>query len=72
MNAQIKCPECGKGVLIDKLADLIGSRKGESFKIRMDALVCPKCDFTTVPRERAAQFALKTANAYRQAHGQEG
>ena len=68
MSARIKCPECGKGTLAEKIADLVGSRKGESFPIRMDALVCPKCDFKTVPRECAAQFALRTANAYRKAH----
>jgi putative zinc finger/helix-turn-helix YgiT family protein len=68
MSRRIKCPECGKGTMIEKIADLIGSRKGESFPVRMEALVCPKCNFKTVPRQSAAQFALRTANAYRQAH----
>jgi len=69
MSTKIKCPECGKGVLSEEIADMVGSRKGESFTIRMDALVCPKCGFKTIPKDRAAQFSLRTANAYRRTHG---
>ena len=46
-----------------------GTRRGESFIIRSEALVCPKCGFKTVPREKAADFSLRVANAYRKAHG---
>jgi len=63
------CPECGEGGLTSRLAVLTGSRKGESFPIRMKALCCDTCDFKTVAREDAAQFALRTSNAFRQAHG---
>jgi putative zinc finger/helix-turn-helix YgiT family protein len=69
MKKRIQCPECGDGYLQQRIASLTGSRKGESFTVDMEALVCPKCAFKTVPRERAAQFALRTANAYRKAHG---
>ena len=69
MNKKLQCPECGKGYLKKEIAELVGSRKGEPFPIRMEALVCSKCHFKTVPQERAAQFALRTANAYRQVHG---
>ena len=69
MKTQILCPECGRGRLEKKLADIASSRKGESFTVRMEALVCPKCTPATVPAERAGQLALRTANAYRQAHG---
>jgi HTH-type transcriptional regulator/antitoxin MqsA len=69
MKTRVQCPHCGDGYLRRELADLKGSRKGESFTVEMDALVCPNCGFKTVPRERAAQFALRIANAYRNAHG---
>ena len=69
MKKRIHCPECSNGYLRQQVASFTGSRKGESFTIDMDALVCPKCGFKTVPRERAAQFSLRTANAYRKAHG---
>lgn len=69
MKKRIQCPECGDGYLKKQLADLTGSRKGESFTVQMDALVCPKCQFKTVSRERAAQFSLRIANAYRKTHG---
>ena len=46
-----------------------GKRKDETFVIRYDALVCPKCGFKTVPRQKAADFALRIADAYRKAHG---
>ena len=68
MNTRIQCPECGGGYLQEQMASLAGSRKGESFAIEMEALVCPKCGFKTVPQERAAEFALRTADAYREAH----
>ena len=66
---RIKCPECDSAYLKERVAAITGSRKGESFPVDMDALICPKCNFTTVPQKRAAQFALRVANAYRQKHG---
>lgn len=68
MKNRIQCPECGS-YLREQVASLTGSRKGESFTVEMDALVCPQCDFKTVPKNRAAQFALRIANAYRKNHG---
>jgi putative zinc finger/helix-turn-helix YgiT family protein len=68
MTTRIQCPEC-RASLREQMASLTGSRKGESFVVEMDALVCPRCDFKTVPRRRAAQFAKRIANAYRQKHG---
>jgi putative zinc finger/helix-turn-helix YgiT family protein len=67
MKTRVQCPEC-RSYLRRQLAGLVGSRKGESFEVEMDALVCPKCGFKTVPREHAAEFALRTADAYREAH----
>jgi putative zinc finger/helix-turn-helix YgiT family protein len=69
MKSRIQCPECGDAYLRRQMATVTGSRKGESFPVDVEALVCPKCDFTTVPRERAADFALRVANAYRKKHG---
>jgi putative zinc finger/helix-turn-helix YgiT family protein len=69
MTSRTQCPACGKGRLQKKAADLEASRKGEAFIVTMEALVCPKCDFKTVPTKMATQFALRTANAYRQRHG---
>jgi putative zinc finger/helix-turn-helix YgiT family protein len=69
MKTRIQCPECGKRYLRKQIADLIGSRKGESFTIETEALVCPECGFKTVPREGATQFAIRVADAYREAHG---
>jgi putative zinc finger/helix-turn-helix YgiT family protein len=66
---RLRCPDCDNGRLESRLADLTGTRKGESFSIRMRALCCDKCDFKTIAKEHAAQFALRTANAYRKAHG---
>jgi putative zinc finger/helix-turn-helix YgiT family protein len=68
-QTRIKCPQCESAYLKDRIAAITGSRKEESFTVDMDALVCPKCDFKTVPKDRAAQFALRVANAYRQKHG---
>lgn len=65
----LQCPQCGKGRLKRSVADLTGSCKGESYTVSMDALVCPNCDFKTIPTERASQFALRVSNAYRTAHG---
>jgi putative zinc finger/helix-turn-helix YgiT family protein len=66
---RLRCPECDGGYLKEQLADLVGTRKGEPYTVRMEALVCPKCGFKTVSRENAAQFALQTADAYRKRHG---
>lgn len=68
-KARLRCPECDDAYLQEQLADLVGTRKGEPYTVRMEALVCPKCAFKTVSREHAAEFALRTANAYRERHG---
>lgn len=69
MKPRIRCPECGDSYLRRQVVGLAGSRKGESFTVDVEALVCPKCDFKTVPRNRVADFSLRVANAYRRKHG---
>lgn len=67
IKTKIRCPECGSS-LQEQVADITSTRKGESFVVSVDALVCPKCDFKTVPRDKASQFAKRTADAYRKKH----
>jgi putative zinc finger/helix-turn-helix YgiT family protein len=64
-----QCPECGEYGLRKTTAELIGRRKGESFPIQTAALVCSDCGFKTIPRDSMGEFALHTADAYREAHG---
>src|ERR1700682_1728884 len=63
-----RCPECDRGTLKAKSADLTGKTHGESFTIQSEALVCPKCVFQTTPTERMGEFALRIADAYREKH----
>jgi len=65
----LKCPECGKAVLQVKVADVSAETHGETFNLSMDALVCPKCDFKTIPTYKMAEFALRIADQYRRTHG---
>lgn len=65
---RIECPECGDGVLRATEADFVGTRRKEKFHIRMEALQCPKCGFKTIPASKAQEFAVRTADAYREAH----
>lgn len=34
-----------------------------------DALVCPNCEFKTIPAAKMGEFALRVADAYREKHG---
>lgn len=66
---KLECPECGKNYLTRAAGDLVGRRKGESFTIRITTLACPNCGFKTIPKDLMGEFALCTADAYREAHG---
>ena len=68
-TSKTRCPECDKGSLETKCADLTGKTHGESFTIQSEALVCPMCGFKTVPTERMGEFALRIADAWREKHG---
>lgn len=64
----IECPECGDGILATTKADLVGTRRGEEFRVRMEALQCPMCGYKTVPANKVREFALRIADAYRESH----
>jgi len=66
---QLKCPECDRGTLEAKVTQLKGRVRGEIFTIASDALVCPKCGFSTIPKEKMGEFSARVADAYRQKHG---
>src|SRR5258708_28970184 len=68
-TSKTRCPECDRGTLEAKSADLTGKSHGESLTIQSDALVCPKCGFKTIPTERMGEFALRIADAWRDKHG---
>jgi putative zinc finger/helix-turn-helix YgiT family protein len=68
-TSKTRCPECDKGTLEAKRADLTGKTHGESFTIQSEGLVCPKCGFKTIPTERMGEFALRVADAWREKHG---
>lgn len=50
------------------MAELTGRVHDEEFTINSEALVCPRCDFKTIPKEHMAEFALRIADEYRKAH----
>jgi putative zinc finger/helix-turn-helix YgiT family protein len=68
-KTKLKCPECGKATLQAKVADVSAETHGETFKVSMDALVCPKCAFKTIPTGKMGEFALRIADQYRRGHG---
>src|ERR1700694_865170 len=70
MNRKIalECPECDAGTLERKIVPLAGTVRGESFTVNSEALVCSKCTFKTVPKEKMGEFALRIADAYREEH----
>ncbi len=69
MSKHIECPDCEKGSLKSQLADLKGTRKGETYSVRMQALVCTNCGFKTIPSKLMGEFALRISDEYRRAHG---
>lgn len=63
-------PEClhCDGELDHRIAPVAGTYSGESFTVMTDALVCPKCGYTTVDAQHADEFLKHVADAYRSAH----
>ncbi|MGH9582756.1 MAG: type II TA system antitoxin MqsA family protein [Bryobacteraceae bacterium] len=62
------CVNCGRGRLQKRLTDVAGEIKGEKFLVRMDALVCPACGYTTVEGSAIPEYMRLIADAYRAKH----
>jgi putative zinc finger/helix-turn-helix YgiT family protein len=65
----MKCFQCGKARLINKETEIVGEVRGESVKVRMEALVCGRCGFQAFDDEQSKAYTIASADAYRRAHG---
>jgi len=63
------CLNCRKGRLQKKITDLSAEVKGEKFVVRMNALVCPACGYTTIEGSLMPEYMRLAADAYRASNG---
>lgn len=63
------CIECRNAELETKCSEVAGEVHGELFRVECTALVCPKCNYTTVGGDQIQEFMRILADAYRVKHG---
>jgi len=63
------CLKCGKATLARKAARLPGALRGGTFRVEMEALVCPRCGYATVDGKDMPEYMRLVADAYRCKHG---
>lgn len=63
------CFNCGQGLLLPGVMDLVGERNGESFTVRMEGLRCAECGFQTADSGQSSEFTRLVSDAYREKHG---
>jgi hypothetical protein len=62
------CIRCGRARLAKRRARVRGEVKDEAFAVRLPALVCPHCRFTTVEGKDMPEYMRLVADAYRRKH----
>lgn len=60
------CFECGEGRLKRKTTQIHEEFRGEKVTVEMEALVCGKCGYQTIPADRAGEFGRLLVEAYRE------
>lgn len=63
------CLNCRKAELETKIACVDGEVHGESYTVSCEALVCPRCGYTTIGAGQTQEFMRLIADAYRTGHG---
>lgn len=64
----MNCYQCGKEMRTQR-ARMPGEYAGEKFLVETDAMVCPKCGYTTLHASQIDAFATMLADKYRAKHG---
>lgn len=64
----MNCYQCGEEMRTQR-ARMPGEYAGEKFLVETEAVVCPKCGYTTLHASQIDAFATKLADKYRTKHG---
>jgi putative zinc finger/helix-turn-helix YgiT family protein len=62
------CIECKRGRLQSRKAGVPAEVKGDKMLVNMEALVCPRCGYTTIDGKQMAEYMRLSADAYRHNH----
>src|SRR4051794_40150042 len=65
----MKCFECGKGKLINKVAEVEGEVRGEKYTVRTEATICDRCGSQVLSHSQSTAYGIAIADAYRKKHG---
>ncbi len=65
----MRCFECGEGRLRRGPARIQEDFRGEKVTVEMEALVCPKCGYQTIPADKAGEFGRLLVQAYQEKRG---
>lgn len=64
----MNCFQCG-GEMRTRRAKVPGEYASEKFVVETEAMVCARCDYTTLHASQIDEFTTKLADAYRAKHG---
>lgn len=64
----MNCYQCGEEMRAQR-AKMPGEYAGEKFLVETEAMVCPKCGYTTLNASQIDGFATRLADKYRAKHG---